>query len=299
MNNREYQEILENLLHRIDLLEKQLKKSKKADKDYDGDGEVESGTEEYFGSKDKAIKKAIAKKKNKKIEEALDRVGGNYNNNNPGLRCLMHMVNKNSPLVESASNILSNKKQTTTNKFKDNGTKIQLSESLTFGGFPALRKLNENGVVSQFNDADDKGNDERVATQPDNLSDLQAQLNNMEDQFHQAESDLSDSDSRWSGTMAGRSMRKQIADLENKIRVHPETQAKIKAAEAARAAQGPGFFSRRAKDPDWLHDASQRGEMIGGLPAPSETPRERGLGLGPKSLPPTDYDLGKSGRRER
>ena len=26
MNNREYQEILENLLHRIDLLEKQLKK---------------------------------------------------------------------------------------------------------------------------------------------------------------------------------------------------------------------------------------------------------------------------------
>jgi hypothetical protein len=170
MNNREYQEILENLLHRIDLLEKQLKKSKKADKDYDGDGEVESGTEEYFGSKDKAIKKSIAKKKNKKIQEALDRVGGNYNNNNPGLRCLMHMVNKNSPLVESASNILSNKKQTTTNKFKDNGTKIQLSESLTFGGFPALRKLNENGVVGQFNDSDDRGNDEKVATRTDSVA---------------------------------------------------------------------------------------------------------------------------------
>jgi len=35
---------------------------KKADKDYDGDGEVESGKDEYFGSRDKAIKKAMGKK---------------------------------------------------------------------------------------------------------------------------------------------------------------------------------------------------------------------------------------------
>lgn len=34
---------------------------KKADKDYDGDGKVESGKAEYFGSKDKAIKKATGK----------------------------------------------------------------------------------------------------------------------------------------------------------------------------------------------------------------------------------------------
>ena len=39
------------------------KKSKMADKDYDGDGEVESSTDEYMGSKDKAIKKAMAMKK--------------------------------------------------------------------------------------------------------------------------------------------------------------------------------------------------------------------------------------------
>ena len=39
------------------------KKSKMADKDYDGDGKVESGTDEYMGSKDKAIKKAMAMKK--------------------------------------------------------------------------------------------------------------------------------------------------------------------------------------------------------------------------------------------
>ena len=35
---------------------------KMAKKDYDGDGKVESGKEEYFGSKDKAIKKAMGKK---------------------------------------------------------------------------------------------------------------------------------------------------------------------------------------------------------------------------------------------
>ena len=34
---------------------------KKADKDYDGDGKVESGTAEYMGSRDKAIKKSMAK----------------------------------------------------------------------------------------------------------------------------------------------------------------------------------------------------------------------------------------------
>ena len=38
-----------------------MKESKKADKDYDGDGKIESGKDEYFGSKDKAIKKAMGK----------------------------------------------------------------------------------------------------------------------------------------------------------------------------------------------------------------------------------------------
>ena len=35
---------------------------KKAKKDYDGDGKIESGKDEYFGSRDKAIKKAMGKK---------------------------------------------------------------------------------------------------------------------------------------------------------------------------------------------------------------------------------------------
>jgi len=50
--------------NRFDLYEK------KADKDYDGDGKVESSKDEYFGSKDKAIKKAMGKGTCKKCEES-------------------------------------------------------------------------------------------------------------------------------------------------------------------------------------------------------------------------------------
>lgn len=46
----------------VDKIYKSMYEAKKAAKDYDGDGEVESGKEEYFGSKDKAIKKAMGKK---------------------------------------------------------------------------------------------------------------------------------------------------------------------------------------------------------------------------------------------
>ena len=45
---------------------------KKADKDYDGDGEIESGTDEYMGSRDKAIKKAMGKKKCDSMKEDSD-----------------------------------------------------------------------------------------------------------------------------------------------------------------------------------------------------------------------------------
>jgi len=51
-----------------------MAKTKKAKKDWDGDGKVESGSEEYMGVKDKAVKKAIGKKKTKKkvVKESAD-----------------------------------------------------------------------------------------------------------------------------------------------------------------------------------------------------------------------------------
>ena len=55
------------------------KADKKSDKDYDGDGEVESSKDEYFGSKDKAIKKSIAdKKKKKNLKEGREISGGQF-----------------------------------------------------------------------------------------------------------------------------------------------------------------------------------------------------------------------------
>jgi|LakMenEpi03Aug12_release.lakeMendotaPanAssembly.Ray.scaffolds.fasta_scaffold358897_2 hypothetical protein len=80
MNNLEqyYRNLCEQLQAQVDLLEKKIEEKKKAkkqvkgkkpakdkmaDKDYDGDGTVETGKEEYFGSRDKAIKKNMKKKK--------------------------------------------------------------------------------------------------------------------------------------------------------------------------------------------------------------------------------------------
>lgn len=54
--------------------EKKHKKGKKADKDYDGDGKVESGSEEYLGSRSNAIKKAIAKREGKELKEYTTRM---------------------------------------------------------------------------------------------------------------------------------------------------------------------------------------------------------------------------------
>ena len=55
--------------------------SKKAKKDYDGDGKIESGKDEYFGSRDKAIKKAMASKGMKKEEtEEIEEKMGLYAN---------------------------------------------------------------------------------------------------------------------------------------------------------------------------------------------------------------------------
>lgn len=85
-----YRNLCEQLQERIALLEKKIAekkeaKEKLADKDYDGDGVLETGKKEYFGSKDKAIKKNIAKKKGivdkkkkEKLEEGRIIGGGNF-----------------------------------------------------------------------------------------------------------------------------------------------------------------------------------------------------------------------------
>lgn len=75
-----YRNICEQLKEQIVILEKKVKEEKKkkehsksdkkADKDYDGDGKVESGSDEYLGSRSNAIKKAVAKREGKELKEA-------------------------------------------------------------------------------------------------------------------------------------------------------------------------------------------------------------------------------------
>ena len=58
-----------NRFDAMDALYQKVYESKKAKKDYDGDGKVESGSEEFLGSRDKAIKKAMGKS----VKEADDK----------------------------------------------------------------------------------------------------------------------------------------------------------------------------------------------------------------------------------
>jgi hypothetical protein len=89
MNDLEYYKALyEQLQAQLNLIEKRFdiskfnkskkKNGKKSTKDYDGDGEVESSKDEYFGSKDKAIKKSMSKKK-KTLKEGTVISGNHFN----------------------------------------------------------------------------------------------------------------------------------------------------------------------------------------------------------------------------
>lgn len=148
-------ELLEHLIQRIELLEKQLKKhskSKMADKDYDKDGKIETSEEEYLGSKDRAIKMAMQKK----VNEALERVGGTATGINLNVESLANNAGDKT-LVEAVSNILTGKNTMNKKAFKDEGTKIQLSEKFIFGGFPRV-KLTEENATQEFQDGPNRMN---------------------------------------------------------------------------------------------------------------------------------------------
>lgn len=235
MENKKELQSLKNLIQDIlnEGKKKVAKKSKgnekMADKDYDGDGEVESSKDEYFGSKDKAIKEKM-KKKGKVVSKDKKKV-----------------------LKE--------------------GTQVSDGQ-ITYGGFP--RTLKEQSVTSQFNDGDDAGQGnqtEPIATHSDSqetpLSHLQAKLEQMLTNYEEIK------DLRMQRSMAGQQAREAMRALEQQIFDHPDNVASRAAAAAARAAEGPGFFSQRGDGRPMI---------------PSETLQQRGLNLGPRRLPPNDYE---------
>jgi BMFP domain-containing protein YqiC len=147
-------------------VKKGSKKEKMADKDYDGDGEVESSKDEYFGSKDKAIKKKMAEKK-KVIKEGREVHGGIMN----------------------------------------------------YGGFPRVSKLNENGVVDQFNDGDDKPGDEQIATKRDGEGELTAieqRMSELENRISDSAHNMSMREIDWKRTGIGKKINNELLDLQMK-----------------------------------------------------------------------------------
>ena len=105
-----------------DIYQNQMYESKKADKDYDGDGKIESGTAEYMGSKDKAIKKAMKK-------EAYTVTNADKKGNTPayqGYKAGKKNVKTGKPLYKAADHL------------KDD---VQIS--------PELTKLIESGKFSE------------------------------------------------------------------------------------------------------------------------------------------------------
>ena len=77
----------QELLSRLNTLDQQpVQESDKADKDYDGDGEIESGKDEYYGSRMKAAF-PTDKDKEKEVDEAfIDECGMDMPGNMMGMR---------------------------------------------------------------------------------------------------------------------------------------------------------------------------------------------------------------------
>lgn len=242
-------ELIEQLLQRIDLLEKAMKKSKKAKKDYDGDSKIESGTEEYMGSKDKAIKKAMGKK----IEEALDRVGGNVNLNSPSIRSLASKI-EHTGMVDKVMNKLNEGTDMNKKSFRDKGTKIQLSENIVFGGFPRLLKEGEESESLATSSGSIRGELEKHLGSLSNFSDQLHKSNHPNrTRFGKALNAFTDGNFNNADELIAMGADPAAVGNYIKIRTSPEYKAEMEKALAERTPESmgygrPGSPSRRTGD---------------------------------------------------
>jgi hypothetical protein len=89
--------------------------------------------------------------------------------------------------------------------------------NIFYGGFP--KKLNEQGLVNQYNDADDAPGEPSIAALTDELEKMKSTLD-------QASYELDEPQSAFRFTGKGRAMVTKIADLEKRIRSHPDYKKK-------------------------------------------------------------------------
>jgi len=158
----------------------EAKKSPKAKKDWDKDGKIESEKDEYFGSRMRA-----AKQKGKMVEESTIINDQDIIENlleelfsDEDLHLLEAAIEKKKWIQKAIKKEGALRK---TMKTKEGKTipVSKLKKAAEKGGKTGkrarlaltLRKLNEGGVVGQFNDADDTSpTDERIATHPDTIT---------------------------------------------------------------------------------------------------------------------------------
>ena len=105
-------------------------------------------------------KKIEAKKNTKKLDPVGKEDEDIDNDGKPNTGVDKYLKNRREKIKQS----MMKKKKT----LKE-GTVIG-NDNMQYGGFPRVVKLNEGGVVDQFNDADDKPGDEQVATHPDEIT---------------------------------------------------------------------------------------------------------------------------------
>ena len=144
------------------------KNGKKADKDYDGDGKVESSKDEYFGSKDKAIKKAMGKDVKESrwwdvdISEAMVVTNADKKANTPAYQNYKKGLKKKdgTPMYKAADHMKEGygKKK----KKHDCASKVKHEEYGVGNCIKEMHDLDENGNVAHYDVLFDHGVEKHV-----------------------------------------------------------------------------------------------------------------------------------------
>jgi len=145
------------------------KNGKKADKDYDGDGKVESSKDEYFGSKDKAIKKAMGKDVKESrwwdvdINEAMVVTNADKKANTPAYQNYKKGLKKKdgTPMYKAADHMKEGygKKD---KKKHDCASKVKHEEYGVGNCIKEMHDLDENGNVAHYDVLFDHGVEKHV-----------------------------------------------------------------------------------------------------------------------------------------
>jgi hypothetical protein len=154
---------------------------------------------------------AMLSKKKKKKKSKLDPVGKEDED-----------IDNDGKANTSRDEYLKNRREAIGQEMKNKKKTINEGTVVTdgyifYGGFP--KKLNEEGLVNQYNDADDAPGEPSIAALTDELEQTRATLD-------QASYELDKPRSAFASTGKGQAMMKKILNLEKRIKSHPDYKRK-------------------------------------------------------------------------